>query len=240
MIPDSHDEPTLDKRRFEWAGKLIQDQHPTHVVHLGDHFDVPGAGRFDKGTLAGEGQRIIRDLASGKEALELLKRPVKSPRRIKWVFLLGNHEDRLDKFAYENPAWEGIISTDMLPLKGWDVVPFLDTRVIEGIAFSHYFPSGVLGKPIGGINAARSALLKLMQSCVWGHSHEFSYAILRSSVTGRAIHGLNAGCFFEHHPAYAGPASRLYTRGLYVLHNVNQGAYNLDCWGMDRLEEAYG
>lgn len=242
VIPDSHSEPGVDNERFYQLGCLIYDYEPDVVVHLGDHFDLASLGKYDRGTLKGEGQRITGDLATGGEDLARVREPLskRAIDSIAWEFCLGNHEDRADVFAHEHPEFEGTIGTHMLPLEGWRVHPYLQPVEVEGIYFAHYFPSGVQNRPIGGVNAARTALLKCNRSVVWGHSHEFHYGTIVNPIDGKAIHALNAGCFFRQHHEFAGPANKVYTRMIAVLRNVEDGTYDPEFISMDTLEMWYG
>ena len=74
---------------------------------------------------------------------------------------------------------EGIISMEDLEYEkfGWSVYPFLDRIDIDGIVYSHYFISGVLGKAIGGENPAASILNKQHMSCTSGHTHTYDVAL---------------------------------------------------------------
>jgi hypothetical protein len=56
----------------------------------------------------------------------------------------------LDRAADEQPELEGLVSITDLQYEsyGWRVHPFLEVVVIGGVAFSHYFTSGIMGRPI--------------------------------------------------------------------------------------------
>jgi hypothetical protein len=68
------------------------------------------------------------------------------------VFCLGNHEDRFDRLANDNPELEGFVGTETLNLSqyGWEVSPFLKPIEIEDIWFAHYFANPFTGKPYSG------------------------------------------------------------------------------------------
>ena len=236
VIPDSHDEPGVEQSRFTLANKLIRAEKPDYVVHLGDHFDTQSLGKYDKGKAHGEGVRLTEELASGRKALDLICNRAKG---VKWVFLEGNHENRANDYANDNPELVGLVGSHMFPLDGWQQVPFLKPIELEGVWFSHYFPSGVMNRPIGGINPGQAVLRKHKRSAVWGHSHEFHYATEGNALDGQVVHALNAGCFFEQWHGFAGPANRLYRRGIAILHNVCDGDFDLEWVSIDRLREKY-
>ena len=122
---------------------------------------------------------------------------------------------------------------------GWKVHPFLKMVEMDGIWYNHFFISGVMGAAISGVNPARTIIGKHMVSTVSGHSHLLDYAV-QASPSGRRIHGLVSGCFFEHSMDYAKATEHLWSRGLSLLHNVDNGEYDLEWFSMKRLWEQYG
>lgn len=95
-----------------------------------------------------------------------------------------------------------------------------------------------MGKPIGGANAARSHTMKLMRSSASGHSHEFDYFI-NTAMDGTKVHGLVGGCFFDHTHEFAAAQEHLYWRGFNVLHDVQDGEYDLESIRLSRLMRDY-
>src|SRR5659263_67511 len=70
---------------------------------------------------------------------------------ISQVLTLGNHENRIARAVNDDPKLDGVLSVDALEYEkfGWEVIPFLQIVTIEGIAFSHYFVTGVAGRAAG-------------------------------------------------------------------------------------------
>lgn len=106
-----------------------------------------------------------------------------------WVFLEGNHEERFRRL----PETE-LLGHDHLARiaeeEGWAWHGFLESVVIFGTLFSHYFTTGVSRKP----GAVTTILNKTHRSCVWGHSHSFGYA-QAPVLGGGTLSALCAGCF---------------------------------------------
>jgi hypothetical protein len=51
--------------------------------------------------------------------------------------------------AVENDAkLEGLMSYEDLNLRGWEVHPYLQPVIVDGIAYCHFFTSGVMGRPV--------------------------------------------------------------------------------------------
>lgn len=237
VIPDSHVRPGVSLRRFKWLAKFIKERDPDYIVHLGDLFDMESLCSYDAKTLHAENRRYKHDVQSGRNALYEFSFVSSKAKKF---FLIGNHEQRIERACTENPALADWLSYDDLGLKmdGWEMVPFLQPKELCGIFFSHYFISGVMGRPIGGENAAANMLRKTFVSCVAGHSHLYDYSE-RSNVLGHKIQALVAGCFLD--PAqrerYAGPANSMWRNAISYLHNCKNGNFDLETISIERLRE---
>lgn len=240
VIPDSHAKPDSSLERFKWLGKFIADVQPNYVVDIGDSADMNSLCKHS----STREQRLAsyrEDIQSYQKAQELLWEPLRSrkrkmPKRFKTQ---GNHEHRISKFVEEHPLWEGVISERDLDEAafGWEVYPFLQPVEIEGIDFCHYYPSGVLNKPIGGDHPAYQILKKRFKSSVSGHDHRFDFKVLRS--TGRSLYGLVSGCYLEDNMAYAGPANALWSSGVSLLEVIAPGEFDLNWISINRLKSEY-
>jgi hypothetical protein len=105
---------------------------------------MPSLSSYDKGTARIEGKRYPHDVRAGNVGFDLLNEPLRDHNKRKakrWrperVLLLGNHEHRITRASEENAQLEGLLSLDALNASswGWDVVPFLEPREIDGV---HY------------------------------------------------------------------------------------------------------
>lgn len=235
VIPDSHCRPDVSNRRFEALGNFIVDKKPDIVISIGDWSDVSSLCSYDKGTIFAEGRRYIEDVNSSREALELTMGPVfkeiervRRNKKKRWEpefhITLGNHENRIDRVQQLYPEYCGAISVDALGFQdyGWNVVPFLQPLVKQGIAFQHYFTSGVMARPIGGVNHARTLVMKNYMSSVCGHSHTRDYWE-DSRCDGQHIFGLVVGCYDEGDHHYTTEQRRWWS-GLVMLHEAIDGS----------------
>lgn len=226
VIPDSHARPDQENSRFDALGNFIADKRPDIVVHIGDHADMGSLCTYDKGTLVAEGRRYAADIAASRDAIDRIMRPIRRlhrERRPKFHITLGNHEDRITRACKEQPELAGKLSIADLGYDeaGWEVHPFLKPLVIENICFQHYFTSGIMGKPVGGINHARTLVSKNYQSSVCGHSHARDYwEDVRAD--GQRVFGLVVGCFDEGIHHYTTEQRRWWS-GLVMLHEVHDG-----------------
>lgn len=243
LIPDSHAHPDEDNRRFDWLGKLILDLKPDVVINIGDMWDMASlSGHSSKKEI--EGKRYQADIDAGVDALERMENPIrkskkKRPRRI---FTVGNHEDRIPRLVREQPIMEGKISLRDLQLEqhGWEVYPFLTPVFVDGIAYSHYFVSGVLGRAVSGENPARSLINKHHMSCSMGHSHELDYA-LGTRADGKRIQGLVCGVFQDYKTGWNNQQSEArWWPGVVIKRNVDNGSYDPQFVSVKSLEREYG
>lgn len=248
VIPDTQVKPGVSTDYLEWIGKYATAKRPDVIVHLGDFADMESLSSYDVGKKSFEGRRYKKDLESARRGMERLldpierynfiqrkyKRPQYSPRK---VLLLGNHEARIDRVVDEDPRLEGTISSDDLGYKeyGWEVHPFLEQVVIGGIAFCHYFCSGIMGRPI---TTARSLLIKKHMSCIAGHQQGRDIAYAQRG-DGKDMTALITGSCYLHKEPYLNPQTNNHWRGLYILHNVNDGSFDEMAVSLNYLKGKY-
>ena len=253
VIGDVHVEPGQDFRRLDWLGQIIVDDKPDVIICMGDFGDMPSLCSYDRGKKGFEGRRYRKDIESVHAAMERLLAPLREynakqkrehrkqyiPRMI---MIMGNHEHRVDKAPEFDAILEGTISTADLKYKefGWEVIPFLEEVEIDGVTYMHYFPSGVMARPIGGEHPATMLLNKQHKSCTAGHLHLADWAT-RRAAGGTHIMGCMAGCYFEHDLEYQ-PASvnRMFWRGVIFKHNVVDGAYDIHMLSLNTIKRRFG
>jgi hypothetical protein len=200
---------------------------------------MPSLSSYDKGTKGFEGRRYKKDVEAVHDALEKLHAPIDryNNRRQKnkekqykprWVMTLGNHEDRINRVTNSSAELDGTIGIFDLKYEeyGWEVHDFQVPVVIDGIAYAHYFCSGVSGRPISGEHIAASLCNKLHHSAVQGHSHLFNHAE-RTRPDEMKIFGMSVGCFS--HPEQIEGWNRaihyLWWRGIVILDDCDGEGY---------------
>jgi len=152
---------------------------PDKVICLGDFADMPSLSSYDVGKKSFEGRRYKADVEASHEAMKALLTPLwdynRRAKRFKekqykpeLILTLGNHENRINRAVNDSPQLEGVLSINDLGYRdyGWDVHNFLDVVVVDGIAYSHYFTTGLMGRPV---TTAAACLSKKHMSCVQGH-----------------------------------------------------------------------
>jgi hypothetical protein len=247
-VTDIHAHPKYNNKRAEYLGELIADVKPDVVVFGGDTWDMPSLSSYDKGRKSFQGRTYSADISSGLDFLDrcfgvIRKRKKKQPY---FVHLGGNHDEgRIIRAIDLQPELEGTISLEDLQLGHYfdEVVPYNGGTPgvvqIDGISYAHYFVSGVMGRPISGEHPAYSLISKQYGSCSAGHIHTADYAI-RTDSSGRKLHGLLGGCFFDYNSDWAGESNRLYWRGCVIKRNVDKGNYSPQFVSMEELKKSYG
>ena len=240
VIPDCQIKPGVPLEHLTWAGRYIAEKRPDIIVQIGDFVDMESLSSYDVGKRVFEGRRYKKDIESAERGMALLMTPIQKQKNYKprLVITLGNHCDRISRAVDNDPKLEGVLSLDDLPYKkyGWEVIPFLQPIIINGIAFSHYFPSGQLGRPI---TTARALLTKLHMSCIAGHlqGRDISYA---KKADGKNMTAIIAGSFYQHDEAYLSPFTNQHWRGLVVCHEATEGGYDEMMVSMGYLKRKYG
>lgn len=223
VIPDVQAKPgNSDKFLFRIA-QYIADKQPEKIICIGDFADMQSLSSYDKGKKSFEGRRYTKDIDAAKRSMDTLMAflSLEPHYRPKLILTLGNHENRIDRAVEQQAELEGLISTKDLAYEsyGWEVQPFLNVISVDGVAYSHYFVSGSMGRPIG---TARLLLTKKHQTCIAGHQQGFQIAT-DYNAEGRSVTGIIAGSCYEHNEDYMGPQGNKHWRGILMLNDVSRG-----------------
>lgn len=247
VIPDPHAHPSFNNERASYLGKFILDLKPDVVVNLGDMWDMPSMSGYDKGKKSFQGRSYSKDLNAGLDFDDRLWHPIRKAKRKRprSVFIMGNHEFRLNKLLDMQPELDGTVDVSDFQLEKnyHDIVPYVGNTPgiinIDGVHYAHYFVSGVMGRPVGGEHPAYSLLTKQFVSTTCGHIHITDYSV-RTTVDGRKIQGLVAGVYQDYESDWAGEVNRLWWRGVVVKRNVENGTYDPEWISLERLKKEYG
>jgi hypothetical protein len=232
VLPDVQAKPGIDFSYLMRIGQYIVEKQPDVIVCIGDFADMPSLSSYDKGKKSFEGRRYKRDIEAAKEAMSALLTPMvdynaahpKRQYKPRMVLTLGNHEERILGAINEDPKLDGVLSISDLQYEdfGWEVIPFLQVIVIDGVAFSHYFTTGLMGRPA---STAAAQLRKTNMSCVSGHQQgkQIAYGY---RADGSTITSIVAGSCYEHDESYLGPQGNKHWRGCVMLHEVRDGAFD--------------
>lgn len=237
VIFDTQVKPGVPLEHLEWIGKYIADKRPDFVVQIGDFADMEALSKYDMGTLRGENKRLKKDLQVARTAMDMLTAPFRDIPGYKpeLHLTMGNHEDRLDRFANEHPYLEEVVGTHMLNYEewGWKVHPFLKVVTIDGVDFAHYFISGAMGRPVSSANAMKN---KRTRSSIMGHVQAMDVAFDPLSHQWFIFGGLSC----QHDEVYLGPQGNDHRRQILVMHEVKDGKFDPMFVSLRFLEKSYG
>jgi hypothetical protein len=235
VLPDVQAKPGLDFSFLKRIGQYIVDKKPDRVICIGDFSDMSSLSQYDRFKRTAEGGRYTKDVEASHEASSALWTPLleynAKAKRLKEKqyhpekdLLLGNHEDRIDRATNDDAKLHGTLSVKDLQYEdfGWRVHPFLETVIIEGVAFSHYFTTGLMGKACG---TAAAQLKVANMSCFAGHQQgkQISYG---KRADGAILTSIISGSCYEHEERYLGPQGNKHWRGFWMLHEVRNGAFD--------------
>lgn len=245
VLPDVQAKPGNDFSFLKRIGTYMVEKKPDRVICIGDFCDFPSLSSYDKGKKSFEGRRYKRDVEASHEAMSAFLSPLvdynaahpDEPYTPDMDFFLGNHEHRANRAVEDDPKLAGVLSVDDLQYEafGWTVHPFLEVAVIEGIAFSHYFTTGVMGRPV---TTAQACLTKKHMSCIQGHQQGLQIATGYRG-DGTLLTSVIAGSCYEHDEDYLGPQGNKHWRGFLVLHAVRDGSYDLMPVSLEYINQRY-
>lgn len=246
VIPDVQAKEGQDFTFLKHVGQYMVNKKPDVVVCIGDFADMPSLSSYDVGKKSFEGKRYVKDIKAATEAMEALLGPLKEHNirakknkekqyKPRLVLTLGNHEQRILRAVENDPKLEGLIQISDLPYKDWEVLPFLQPIEIDGVFYSHYFPTGVLGRPAVSASAMVS---KLHSSCIAGHQQGKQIAYGKKP-DGSTITCIIAGSCYEHDELYLDPQSNKHWRGIIILHEVCNGSFDEMFISLNYLNKKY-
>lgn len=246
VIPDVQAKKTVSNKHMAHVGEYLAEKQPDVIVVIGDFADMPSLSSYDAGKKSFEGRTYKADIEASIESLELLMAPIDrlnrsrkkrglrayKPRK---VVTYGNHEERINRAIDLDRKLDGLISVGDLQFKkfGFEEHAFLEVVKIDGVEYSHYFTSGVMGRPV----TSAAALLRARQgSATMGHVQWTDMAIHPKTQ----LRTLFAGACYTHDEDYLGPQGNDCRRQIIFKHEVQDGRYNLMEVSLAYLKKVYG
>ena len=250
VVPDQHADPRHHNDRADWLGKLILDVKPDVVVNIGDAADLASLSTYDKGKASFMARNYEKDIEAHLDFQDRMWYPMfkskkKLPRR---VVIEGNHEHRIKRLLDYEPHLKGSkfgVSFDDLQFREYynDVVEYEGGSPgiigIDGVDYSHYFVSGISGRPLQSIHHGYDLTVKRFASSTCGHSHLFDYHIRRDS-SGSQRMGLVCGVYQDYKSEWAGAVCNNWNSGVVIKRGVDNGSYDLEWVSIQRMKELYG
>lgn len=236
VLPDVQAKSGHDFSYLTRIGKYLVEKQPEKIICIGDFADMESLSSYDRGTKNFEGRRYLKDIEAAQAAMQAFLSPIqcfnhnakkngKKQYKPELHLTLGNHEHRIVRAVNDDSKLDGVLSLSDLGYEeaGWKVYPFLEVVVLDGVAYSHYFPSGIAGRPCA---SAQSQLTKKHMSCVAGHQQGLQIAT-GYRADGKLLTSVIAGSCYEHSEDYLGPQQNQHWRGAVMLHDVQDGSFDI-------------
>lgn len=245
-IPDPQVKPGVRTDHLAWAARYAADKRIPYIVFLGDFDDFPSLSSYDRGKLSSHGKFFEDDVKAGNNARDLffgeMKKHGRKTYRPKCVVTLGNHEERVLRAADEDPKAAKTYTLDRLSWTshGVYVYAFLRPIQVHGITFVHYCALNDQGQVTNGKNGcdAKAQARRMMRSTVSGHRQGIDIAYRYSP--GRTVVSVVAGSFYQHDEKYLTHQGKTYWRGVVVLNDVRNGAFDPMPVSLNFLRRRYG
>lgn len=249
VLPDTQIKPGVPLDHITWASLYAVEKKPDVIVMIGDWADMSSLSSYDVGKKDFEGRTYAADIEVANDALAMFMSPIHhEQRRLKknkektWnprlIYTMGNHENRINKAINNDRKLEGLISTRDIKFQeyGWETYDFLQPVIVDGIAYCHYFTTGVMGRPV---TSARAMTAKKHMSCTMGHVQNTELDMSSVRADGTPIIGLFAGCYALHDEDYLGPQGNPKHRQIWIKHEVQDGMYYPMPVSINYLKERY-
>lgn len=218
------------------AARCKAKGRPLKVICLGDWWDMISLCFYEKDKASFGLQSVQGDMEAGEVAMavmmdafdeHLTSLGVKlTGADIELHFTNGNHEMRLNKALTHTEHGVMLKGTrthqQIVEDFGWTFHEYMQPAKVDGVAYAHCLPSGVMGRAIGGTNATKSLLDKMMVSCVVGHSHVWDISVRTDAFGGKKF-AIAAGCYYDKIPGYAKTTGQMWWRGVTLLNGVRDG-----------------
>jgi hypothetical protein len=246
VIPDTQskegvENPLIPVAHHICSLKDSKENRPDVVLHLGDHWDFPSLGQYDKGKKSHRAKTYLKDIRAGNKSMQEFWDIIKTkwPRwksQCRWELLRGNHENRrVRALDYGPDELVDLINEFPMDDSNWSrVSPFLKVVTIGGVDFCHYFTNNNSPRPLG---SARMILNKRHTSSIAGHQQCFDY---HEQLAGKKlIQSLIIGACYFHDEEYK-PQSNHHWRGTVLLKNVKGGMFDFNRYTLSHLKKKYG
>jgi len=217
VLPDPHIEENGDMTSLNLALKFGQYLKPDETILLGDFLNFDYISHWTEGDNIGrEGKRLINDFRIGNEILDKIDKFTKKKK----VFIMGNHDRRLETWIRQHPPVEGLISLEKnlsLKKRGYEIVS-------EGKVYKKgkaYFVHGWYWT----LYHAHKHVLDAGQNIFYGHVHNLQ-SFTKTNYEQKPIIGQSLGCLCNLNPEYKRNRPNSWVNAFGVFYFLPSGSFH--------------
>jgi len=223
LLPDIH-YPNYEEQILRCINQFIKEYEPDQLVYMGDQLALDSISKWNKNKpLLNERKRLIKEYEGfDKDILQVHERITKPDT--KRVFMIGNHEQRIQWYVEENPELEGILNIERflnLKERGYEVVPYNEVyrigklNVIHGYYWNKYHAAKTVEVFEGNV--------------VYGHVHNPQMFAKMSPVDKKDYHiATSLPCICNRKPEYKNNSPNRWINGFGIVEHVPAtGFFNL-------------
>jgi hypothetical protein len=177
VIGDLHQDPRSPHRLevLTWAARYASQQRFDRIIQIGDWSTWDSVNQHDDNSTeaARYKPKIKDDQANLLASHQAFRRGISDDYKPRLDCLLGNHENRLERFENANPEAVGTYTRDRdetFAQFGWRTRPYGELFYVEGVAFTHHPVNGA-GRAFGGKTGPQRAANEFTVPVVSGHTH---------------------------------------------------------------------
>jgi len=223
LMPDIH-HPHYEKRTMDAINQFISDYDPNELVYMGDQMSLDCISFWNKDRpLLKEGQRLMKDYNMfDRDILQVHENITSSGTRR--VFMIGNHEYRVQAYVEKNPELEDFIDIVRhleLYERGYDVIPFNEIHKIGKLNVIHGY--------YWNMYHAKKTVEAFEGNVVYAHVHNPQMYAKVSPIDRKGYHTATAlGCICNIKPDYKKNAPNFWQNGFGIVeHLPATGFFNL-------------
>ncbi len=173
MVWSDPHHPYHDKANHALLYTFSKWLKPDYHVHVGDCLDLGGIGHHVEDDYIAQYEDPI---AAGLESLGAhFNKLFKINPKAKIVWIMGNHDERLRRFAKKNPAWRGIVDDPIKLLMAYGDCP--QAKKIDYVCLDDFEDDYTIGRMhfCHGFSAAKHVASLTVdaydESVTFGHAH---------------------------------------------------------------------
>ena len=239
LLPDFH-YPHHNKLAVKATFQFIQWFKPHIVVILGDALEMDAINHWqrDKGNrkffenkrLLQEYEGFDRDILTPLD--KLCENSNKRRKKVRKIFMGGNHEDWINVLFNKFPEFEGMLEPEIalkLKERNWEWIPFIQigeqgnvTRGIVRFGKLNVFHGTYYNK----YHASKTAD-EYSKSCAYAHTHDIQ-SYTKEFADDLGYHTAQSiGCLCDRSPAFKWGKANRWVNAFGVLYVREDGMYNL-------------